>query len=120
MNTDSFHQALIFDKNYHHELDDDWRTVVTSLFTEIDRLRTELETVRKALTEWDFAGDGNRSRTESAMEQRDQVVDYLLAKFDPERPYVAVDHVIEMLHERWEGVDHILYDVIPDGHWGLR
>ncbi len=99
---------------------DELSRMLASAAIELDQLRTELATVRKALTEWDFAGDGNRSRTESAMEHRDRVVNYLLAEFDPERPYVAVDHVIGMLHERWEGVDHTLYDVIPDDHWGLR
>lgn len=80
----------------------------------------ELLALRTALVKWDFGGDGNRSRTESTeFHDRDRIVDYLAEHYDPDRPYVAVDHIIGICHERWEAVDPILYDVIPEDHWGL-
>lgn len=86
-----------------------------------DRLEAELLTLRTALVGWDFAGDGNRSKAESTGHSlRDQMVDYLCAKFDPDRPYIAVDHLIGLMGERWEAGDKFLYDVIPENYWGLR
>lgn len=87
----------------------------------VERLEAELLTLRKALVAWDFAGDGTRSRAESAGHTlRDRMVDYLCAEFDADRPYIAVDHLIGIMSERQAAGDEFLFDVIPEDHWGLR
>lgn len=44
-------QAREFDKLYHHELDDDWRSVVTTFTAKVDRLTVNLDAALDEITE---------------------------------------------------------------------
>ena len=88
------------------------------LSAQIVSLNAELLALRTALVRWDSNPD--RPRVESAEAQRDNIVDYLIDNFRPDRPYPAVDHVIRLITERYSVDDEILYAVIDENHWGLR
>jgi len=73
----------------------------------------ERDELRQALRSWDF------SVAHTPKDLRDSLVDWLIAHFDPDRPYAAIDHISCSLDEHHEATNLILYRLIPDDHWGL-